>query len=91
MRPATASRCTTALVEPPMAPLVRTAFSNASRVRIFDMVRSSSTISTIRRPAMCASTLRRESAAGMAALVGNAMPSDSDMLAIVDAVPIVMQ
>ena len=91
MRPASASRCTTALVEPPMAPLVRMAFSNASGVRIFDMVRSSSTISTIRRPAICASTLRRESAAGMAALVGNAMPSDSDMLAIVDAVPIVMQ
>ena len=40
---------------------------------------------------MWASALRRESAAGMAALVGSAMPSDSDMLAIVDAVPIVMQ
>ena len=40
---------------------------------------------------MCASTFRRESAAGMAALVGSPMPSASTMLAMVDAVPMVMQ
>ena len=55
------------------------------------MRRSSCTISTMRRPAMRASTLRRESTAGMAALVGRPMPSASTIDAIVDAVPIVMQ
>ena len=35
--------------------LTRMAFSNASRVRIFDSRRSSFTISTMRRPARCAS------------------------------------
>ncbi len=67
------------------------AFSNASLVRIFDIRRSSCTISTMRRPAMRASTLRRESTAGIAALVGSPMPSASTIDAIVDAVPIVMQ
>ncbi len=91
MRPATARRCTTALVEPPIAPLVMIAFSNAFFVRIFDILRSSWTMSTIRRPAIRASTRRRESTAGIAALVGRPMPSDSTIDAIVDAVPIVMQ
>ena len=45
----------------------------------------------MRRPAILASTLRRESAAGIAALVGRPMPSASTIDAIVDAVPIVMQ
>ena len=91
MRPAIASRCTTALVEPPIAPLTMIAFSNASRVRIFDIRRSSRTISTMRRPAIRASSRRRESTAGIAAFVGNPMPSASTIDAIVDAVPIVMQ
>ena len=55
------------------------------------MRRSSCTISTMRRPAMRASTRRRESTAGIAALVGSPMPSASTIDAIVDAVPIVMQ
>ena len=45
----------------------------------------------MRRPAMRASTLRRESTAGIAAFVGKPMPSASTIDAIVDAVPIVMQ
>ena len=45
----------------------------------------------MRRPTIRASTLRRESTAGIAALVGRPMPSDSTIDAIVDAVPIVMQ
>ena len=91
IRPAIASRCTTALVEPPIAPLTMIAFSQASLVTIFDIRRSSRTISTMRRPVSRASTLRRESTAGIAALVGSAMPSASTIDAIVDAVPIVMQ
>lgn len=39
-----------ALVEPPMAELTTMAFSNASRVRIFDGFRSSWTMSTMRLP-----------------------------------------
>ena len=91
MRPAIAIRCTTALVEPPIAPLTMIAFSNAFRVRIFDMRRSSRTMSTMRRPENRQSTLRRESTAGIAALVGKPMPRASTIDAIVDAVPIVMQ
>ncbi len=91
MRPAIAIRWMTALVEPPMAALVRIAFSKASRVRILEIVRSSWTISTMRRPAMRASTLRRASTAGIAALPGRPMPSASTMHAIVEAVPMVMQ
>ena len=49
-----ASRCTTELVEPPIAAFALIAFSNAARVRIFDNTRSSCTISTMRRPDSCA-------------------------------------
>ena len=55
MRPAIASKWITAFVEPPIAAFTRIAFSNAERVRIFDSAISSSTISTMRRPASCAS------------------------------------
>ena len=55
------------------------------------MVRSPRTISTIRRPATCARTPRRESTAGIAALWGKPRPSASTMAAIVEAVPMVMQ
>ena len=76
---------------PPIAASVRIAFSNASRTRIFDSTRSSCTIATIRRPAMRASSLRRASTAGIAALVGSPTPSASTIDAIEEAVPIVMQ
>ncbi|SAL07960.1 hypothetical protein AWB81_08454 [Caballeronia arationis] len=91
MRLASAIRCTTALVEPPIAAFVRIAFSKAWRVRILSIVRSSRTMSTMRRPARCASTCRRASTARIAALCGKLMPSDSTIEAIVEAVPIVMQ
>ena len=68
MRPAMACKWTTALVEPPIAPLTTMAFSKFSFFNNFDMRKSSRTMSTMRRPAMWASTLRRESTAGMAAL-----------------------
>ncbi len=57
----------TALVEPPIAPLARIAFRKFSRLRIFEMRRSSLTMSTIRRPESCAITRRRLSTAGMVA------------------------
>ena len=64
MRRAMAIRWITALVEPPMAASVLIAFSKACRVRILDRFWSVCTISTMRRPAMRASTLRRPSTAG---------------------------
>ena len=60
-------------------------------VRIFESVSFSFTISTMRRPAMRASTLRRASTAGMAALPGMPTPSASTIEAMVEAVPMVMQ
>src|SRR6266853_1001638 len=90
-RPAIAIRWMIALVEPPMAMPVRTALSKASRVRTFDGFRSSRTISMMRRPDISASAMRRESAAGIAALPGRVMPSVSAIEAMVDAVPITMQ
>ena len=80
-----------ALVEPPMAMPVRMALSKASRVRIFEGLRSSRTISMMRRPDISASAIRRESAAGIAALPGSVMPSVSAIEAMVEAVPITMQ
>ena len=74
-----------------MAPLTRMAFSKARRVMIWDMRMSWRTSSTMRRPAIWASTPRRESTAGMAALSVRPMPSASTMLAMVEAVPMVMQ
>jgi len=89
-RPASAMRCTTALVDPPSAALRRTALAKAGLVRTRDMRRSSRTICTARRPASKASAWRRASTAGMAPLCGRAMPSPSHRLAMVEAVPMVM-
>ena len=91
IRPAMAIRCSTALVDPPIPANTRIAFSNAARVRICDMRKSCLTISTARRPAWRARTLRRPSTAGIAALPGKPMPSASTIEAIVLAVPMVMQ
>ena len=90
-RPAMARRWITALVDPPIAALVRIAFSNASFVRMSEGLRSSLTICTMRRPEVCAITRRRESTAGIAALPLSAMPSASAIEAIVEAVPMVLQ
>ena len=86
-----ASKWITKLVEPPMAALTMMAFSNACRVSIFDSTKSSFTISTMRLPESCASTFRRESAAGMAAFCGIESPNASTIEAIVEAVPITAQ
>ncbi len=61
------------------------------RFRIFEMRRSSLTISTMRRPVSCAITRRRLSTAGIAAQPGRLMPSASAMLFMVEAVPMTMQ
>src|SRR5262245_27974487 len=79
-----------ALVEPPSAIAAVTAFSNAGVVRIFLGVRSSHTISTIRRPLALAIRECAESAAGMDDAPGSINPSASTAEVIVDAVPIVM-
>ena len=91
VRPAMASRWTTALVEPPTAMSTVIAFSSAWRVRILEGRRSSRTISTMRRPLSSAKAMRRESGAGMAADPGSDMPSASATMAIVDAVPMTVQ
>src|SRR3954449_2464216 len=80
-----------ALVDPPSASTVVTAFRNAARVKMSDSFTSSHTISTIRRPVCAASTACRESAAGIEAPPGNVTPNASAALVIVEAVPIVMQ
>ena len=89
--PASAVRWMIALVDPPMAMSTRTAFSNASRVKIFAGVRSSFTISTMRSPLRWAISRRRESAAGMFAQPVRVMPRASAKLVIVEAVPMTMQ
>ena len=68
----------TALVDPPTAAFTRMAFSNASRVRIFDRRTSWSTISTMRRPARCACAYRRESTAGNRRVAGQRQPERLD-------------
>jgi hypothetical protein len=90
-RPAYAIRWMIAFVEPEMACSVRIAFSNAARVTMSEGRMPQRTSSTICRPAASASWERRESAAGIAALLGSASPSASVMHAIVDAVPMTMQ
>ena len=90
-RPAMAIRWTTALVEPPRAPLARIAFSKAARVRMREIRRSSRTIATARLPVRWATWRRRASTAGIAALPGRLMPSASARLFMVEAVPMVMQ
>jgi len=90
-RPAMASRCSTAFVEPPIAPSATIALWNEPRDRIRLGVRDSSTIATIRLPARCASSSSRLSGAGRPALPGRVSPSASVTQATVDAVPIVLQ
>src|SRR5258706_12644855 len=90
-RRAIATRCTSALVEPPIASTAVTALSNEASERIEDGRRSSHTISTIRLPVCVAICAWRESAAGMEAAPGSVRPSASAALVMVEAWPIVMQ
>ncbi len=83
---AIASRCSTALVEPPSAITTAMAFSNASRVRICRAVMPARSMPTTASPERCANPSRRRSTAGGAAEPGSDMPSASPTAAIVLAV-----
>ena len=80
-----------ALVEQPIAIATAIAFSKASRVWIFCGVRSSHTISTMRRPDSEARRIWPASAAGMELPPGSTIPTASAIAVIVLAVPIVIQ
>ena len=90
-RPAIASRCTTAFVDPPIAARARIAFSKEALVITSLGLRSLVTISTIRRPVLWAACNNRLSAAGVPATPGSVIPSASAIIPMVDAVPIVLQ
>ena len=80
-----------ALVEPPLAIRAVAALSKASGVRMRSRRRSSQTISTMRLPHSPAMRGWAESGAGMLAAPGRDTPSASHTIAMVEAVPIVMQ
>ena len=80
-----------ALVEQPIAIATVIAFSKAFRVWILLGVRSSHTISTMRRPHSEAMRMWPASAAGIEDAPGSVMPIDSAIAVMVDAVPMVMQ
>jgi hypothetical protein len=90
-RRAMAIRCTTELLEPLSASTVTTALSNDALLSTSLGLRSSHTISTMRRPVSDAICAWRESAAGIDEKPGSTKPSTSAALVMVDAVPIVMQ
>ncbi len=81
-----ASRCSTALVDPPNAITTAIAFSNASLERIWRAVMPRRSSSTTASPEACANASRRRSADGGAAEPGSDMPSASAADAIVFAV-----
>ena len=88
---AMAARCGGALVDPPIAVLTTMAFSKASRVRMSDGFRSSSTICTIRLPVSYAMFIRSRNGAGIADEPVSVIPSASAIAFMVLAVPIVLQ
>src|ERR1700733_5489552 len=90
-RRACAIRWMIALVEQPIAIATVIAFSNALRLWILFGVRSSQTISTIRRPDSEAIRMWPASAAGIDDAPGKVMPIDSAIAVMVEAVPMVMQ
>ncbi len=81
-----ASRCSTALVDPPNAITTAIAFSNASLVRMSRAVMPRRSSSTTAIPLLRANPSRRRSVAGGAALPGSDMPIASAALAMVLAV-----
>jgi hypothetical protein len=80
-----------AFVEPPMADMTVSAFSNASRVMISRASRGSRASATACRPVAVACRSRSPDGAGGVAPPGSIMPSASVTAAMVDAVPITMQ
>jgi hypothetical protein len=91
MRPAMAKRWITKLVDPPMAAFTLIAFSNACPCKYIGWFKIFFYHIYYPEPDNCASTLRLESAAGIAALFGNDKPRDSTIQAIDEAVPITAQ
>ena len=85
-----ARMCTTALVEQPMAIATLMALSNAALVMMPVGVRSSHTMSTMRRPAAEHMRVWLLSAAGIDEVPGRHMPSTSASAVMVAAVPMVM-
>ena len=85
---AMASRCSTALVDPPSALASAIAFSNACLVRMSRGRIPSRSISTTAAPAAVASSSRRRSTAGGDAEPGSERPSASPIELIVLAVNI---
>ncbi len=86
-----AIRCTMALVLHPMAMAQAMPFSKLARVSILAGVRSSHTISTMRRPHSALMRTWLASAAGMLEAPGSEKPTASAMPIMVAAVPMVMQ
>ena len=83
---AMASRCSTALVEPPKAMTMAIAFSNASFVMICRAVMPLRSSPTTASPDLRAKASRRRSVAGGAAEPGSDIPMASATAAIVLAV-----
>src|SRR5262245_11552771 len=79
------------LVDAPIAEATAIAFSNAALVMIALGVRSSWTISTIRRPVAYAICARSRYGAGIAAHPGSDIPTASARTFIDKAVPMVLQ
>ncbi len=90
-RPAIASRCTTALVEPPSAARATIALRNEAADRTWLGRRPSWAISTASTPVPCAWASSRLSGAGRPAVPGSVIPSTSASSPIVEAVPMVLQ
>ena len=90
-RRASASRCTTAFVEPPSAISTVIALSNAVLVSTSAGRGPAVASSTARRPEASAACWRRASTAGIVAVPGRVIPSVSARQDIVDAVPISLQ
>ena len=86
-----AMRCTTALVEQPVAIATVTALPTAAWVTIRSGVRSSQTMATMRRPAAAHMRIWLASGAGIELAPGRLSPIASAMAVMVLAVPMVMQ
>ena len=89
-RPAMATMCTAALVEPPKAICTAMPLANEPRVKTRDGFKSSHTMLTMRSPQSVAMRLWLESIAGMLVEPGRARPNASTMAVMVDAVPMVL-
>ncbi len=83
---AIASRCSTALVDPPVAATPAMAFSSAARVRIVRGVRPAAIARTATSPACLATAARAWAVAGTFALPIGEIPRNSQASAIVLAV-----